>query len=205
MFMNLFEVVEQLFDKFGYLVLLFGLPLDFIALPIPPGNSTLTYTGYLSYKGVLNWIPALVMAFAGAILGVTITYSLGYKLGMPLIERYGKFLSLNSSSLDKTRNYYDKYGNKLLLIGFFIPGVRQFIGYFIGIIRIPYHTLATYAYTGVALWVISFFSIGFIFGEQWQRVFLLVEEYLKYSFLVLGFILIFFLFLKWIKRKKDVK
>ena len=114
--MNLFEVVEQLFDKFGYFVLLFGLPLDFIALPIPPGNSTLTYTGYLSYKGVLNWIPALVMAFAGAILGVTITYSLGYKLGMPLVERYGKFLSLNSSSLDKTRNYYDKFGNKLLLI-----------------------------------------------------------------------------------------
>lgn len=203
--MNLFEVVEQLFDKFGYFVLLFGLPLDFIALPIPPGNSTLTYTGYLSYKGVLNWIPALVMAFAGSILGVTITYSLGYKLGMPLIERYGKFLSLSPSSLDKTRNYYHKYGNKLLLIGFFIPGVRQFIGYFIGIIRIPYRTLATYAYTGVALWVISFFSIGFIFGEQWQRVFLLVEEYLKYSFLVLGFILICFIFLKWLKRKKDVK
>jgi membrane protein DedA with SNARE-associated domain len=203
--MNLFEIVEQLFEKFGYLVLLLGLPLDFIAFPIPPGNSTLTYTGYLSYKGVLDWMPALIMAFLGSILGVTITYSLGYKLGMPLIERYGKFLSLNSSSLDKTRNYYDKYGNKLLLIGFFIPGVRQFIGYFIGIIRVPYSTLALYAYTGIALWVIGFFSIGFVFGEQWQNVFILVERYLKYLFLGLGFILLGFIFIKLLKRKKDVR
>lgn len=203
--MNLFEVVEQLFEKFGYLVLLLGLPLDFIAFPIPPGNSTLTYTGYLSYKGVLDWMPALIMAFLGSILGVTITYSLGYKLGMPLIERYGKFLSLNSSSLDKTRNYYDKYGNKLLLIGFFIPGVRQFIGYFIGIIRVPYSTLALYAYTGIGLWVVGFFSIGFVFGEQWQNVFLLVERYLKYLFLGLGFILLGFIFIKLLKRKKDVR
>lgn len=200
--MNVFEVVEQLFEQFGYLVLLLGLPLDFIALPIPPGNSTLTYTGYLSYKGVLNWFIALIMAYAGSIIGVTITYSIGYKLGVPLIERYGKLLSLNSSSLDKTLNYYDKYGHKLLLIGFFIPGLRQFIGYFIGIVRIPYKTVALYAYTGLALWVIGFFSIGFVFGEQWQRVFLLVENYLKYIFSVLGFILVCSIFIKWLKRKK---
>jgi membrane protein DedA with SNARE-associated domain len=203
--MNVFEIVEQLFEKFGYLVLLLGLPLDFIALPIPPGNSTLTYTGYLSYKGVLNWFLALIMAYAGSIIGVTITYSIGYKLGVPLIERYGKLLSLNSSSLDKTLKYYDKYGHKLLLIGFFIPGLRQFIGYFIGIVRIPYKAVALYAYAGLALWVIGFFFIGFAFGEQWQRVFLLVENYLKYVFSVLGFILVCSLLIKWFKREKDVK
>jgi len=203
--MEILEVIEQLFEQFGYLVLLLGLPLDFIALPIPPGNTTLTYTGYLSYKGILSLIPALIMALAGSILGVTITYFIGYKLGMPLIERYGKWLSINPSSLDKTRSYYEKYGDKLLLIGFFIPGVRQLIGYFTGIIRVPYPYLALYAYTGVGLWVIGFFSIGFIFGEQWQQVLLMIEGYLKYTFWALGFVLLCFFIIKWFTKEKDVR
>ena len=201
--MDILEVVEELFAQFGYLVLLFGLPLDFIAFPIPPGNTTLTYTGYLSYKGILIWLPALIMAFVGSVLGVTITYYIGYIVGMPLMEKYGKFLSLKPSSLDKTRSYYEKYGNKLLLIGFFIPGIRQFIGYFIGIIRVPYGTFALYAYTGLLSWVTVFFSIGLIFGDQWQNAFTIVERYLKYIFIILGFALLCFIFLKF--RKKDVQ
>lgn len=46
------EMIERLFAQYGYLVLLIGLPMELIALPIPPGNSTLAYTGYLSYKNV---------------------------------------------------------------------------------------------------------------------------------------------------------
>lgn len=86
------ELIEQLFAQYGYLVLLIGLPLDAIAFPIPPGNTTLTYTGFLFYKGVLDWLPALAAAFGGSVLGMTITYGIGYKLGMPVVERYGKWL-----------------------------------------------------------------------------------------------------------------
>lgn len=184
--MNFIELVEELFKQYGYFVLLLGLPLDFIILPIPPGNSTLTYTGYLSYKGILEEVPAVVLALAGAYIGVTITYFIGYKLGMPLIERYGKWLFLKPSMVEKTRKHYDKYGNKLLLISFFIPGVRQFIGYFIGIIRVPYRTFALYAYSGAGLWVITFFAIGYVFGDQWEYMFRLVEEYLKVFFIGAG-------------------
>lgn len=200
--MNLIEVVKQLFEQYGYLVLLIGLPLDFIALPIPPGNSTLTYTGYLSYLGVLEVLPAIAMAMAGAITGVTITYYLGYKLGMPIIERYGRYLSLKPSIVEKTQRYYDKYGDKLLLIIFFIPGIRQFIGYFIGIIRVPFRTVIIYAYSGACLWVLFFIGIGYIFGEQWQQVFNLVERYLKFLFIGLGCFLAGFLILKRLNRSK---
>jgi membrane protein DedA with SNARE-associated domain len=63
-----------MFAQYGYFVLLIGLPLDFIALPIPPGNSTLAYTGYLTYKNELNMLPAVFSALTGALMGVTITY-----------------------------------------------------------------------------------------------------------------------------------
>ncbi|SEI55023.1 hypothetical protein [Paenibacillus polymyxa] len=52
--MDLIGVVEQLFHEYGYLVLLIGLPLDFMALPVPWGNSTLTHTGFLASKDMLH-------------------------------------------------------------------------------------------------------------------------------------------------------
>ncbi|PJN54922.1 hypothetical protein PAEVO_16430 [Paenibacillus sp. GM2FR] len=196
------EMIELWFKQYGYLVLLIGLPLDFIALPIPPGNTTLTYTGYLSFKNVLDVVPAFFMALAGAIGGITITYCIGYKLGAPLIERYGGLLLLKPSSIQKVRHYYNKYGDRLLLIGFFIPGIRQFIGYFIGVIRVPFRNVILYAYTGACLWVIVFFSIGYLFGDQWNSVFDLVENYIKIIFIGVGCIFGGYLILIWLKRRK---
>ncbi|MRG29511.1 DedA family protein [Laceyella tengchongensis] len=203
--MKFMELIEQLFADYGYWVLLIGLPLDAIALPIPPGNTTLTYTGFLSFKGVLSWLPAIGAAYAGAVLGMTATYALGYKLGAPLVERYGKWLLIKPESLEKTRQSYRKYGNKLLLISYFVPGIRQFIGYFVGIIRVPYRTFALYAYPGALMWVMAFFAIGYVFGEQWEEVFLLVEKYLKYLFIVLGIAVVVFALVKWGTRLNPSK
>ncbi|MCM3271531.1 DedA family protein [Paenibacillus elgii] len=200
--MNLLQVVQQLFEQYGYFVLLIGLPLDFIALPIPPGNSTLAYTGYLSFKGVLSWLPAFAAALTGAFIGVTVTYWIGHKVGMPLIERYGKWLSLKPAHVEKTRRYYDKYGEKLLLIAFFIPGIRQFLGYFIGIIRVPYRKVVIYAYAGTTLWVASFFAVGYVFGEQWEHMFMLIERNLKVFFIGLGCLAAGFLLFRWFKRAR---
>ncbi|GAB6931088.1 DedA family protein [Paenibacillus sp. JCM 10914] len=203
--MNLLEWIERMFEQYGYLVLLIGLPLDFIALPIPPGNSTLTYTGFLTYKGILEIIPAVGSAFIGAALGLTITYMLGFKFGMPLIERYGKWLFIKPSLVEKTQKYYEKYGNKLLVICFFIPGVRQFIGYFLGMIRVPYRMIWIYGYVGVASWIIGFFSIGFIFGDQWQYMLNMVEHYLKV--ILICFVCSFAILLVWnrVRRHKVEK
>lgn len=198
--MKFLGLVEQLFAQYGYLVLLLGLPLDVIALPIPPGNTTMTYTGYLAYKGVLKGGPAMMAAWAGSTIGMTITYWIGYKLGTPIIERFGKLLFLKPSHLEKTRKYYEKYGNKLLLFSFFLPGIRQFIFYFVGIIRIPYRIFAVYAFTGSALWVVVFFGIGYIFGDQWHAIFMLVEQFMMYAIIGLCAILAGVLLFKWRKR-----
>ncbi|MDD9266936.1 DedA family protein [Paenibacillus sp. GCM10023248] len=198
--MKFLGLIEQLFAQYGYLVLLLGLPLDVIALPIPPGNTTMTYTGYLAYKGVLRWAPAMAAAWVGSIVGMTITYWIGYKLGTPIIERFGKLLFLKPSHLEKTRKYYEKYGNKLLLFSFFLPGIRQFIFYFVGIIRIPYRIFAVYAFTGSALWVIVFFGIGYVFGDQWHAIFVWVEQFIMYAMIGLCAVLAGVLLFKWRKR-----
>lgn len=203
--MHLFEVVENLFEQYGYLVLLIGMPLELIALPIPPGNTTLTYTGFLAYKGVMAPVAAFSCAVIGVIIGFTVTYILGYLLGMPLIERFGKWLFLKPTFIEKTQDYYNKYGNRLLFIGLFIPGVRQFIGYFVGMIRVPYRTVLIYGYTGALTWVVFFFGIGYIFGEQWQYIMHLVEVYLKVVLIVASCLIIALLIRSRVLKSKQKK
>lgn len=202
--MNIMEWIELMFRQYGYFVLLVGIPIDFIALPLPPGQTTLTYTGYLTFKGVLNWLPALLLAYAGSVIGITITYLIGYRVGAPLLERYGKWIFIKPKQIEKTKKIYKKYGNCMLLISFFIPGVRQFFGYFVGIIRLPFRSFALYAYTGAAIWVVFFIGVGYVFGEQWQYIFRMIEQYLKYICIGAGCLAIILFVWKWRRSRMRV-
>ena len=92
---------------------------------------------------------------------------------------------------------YEKYGNKILLFGFFLPGVKLiFNGYFAGIIQVPFRTFVLYAYIGSALWVSIFISIGYMFGNQWQLVFTWIEHFLKLILVILCCIIAIFLLWK---------
>ncbi|TLS49790.1 DedA family protein [Paenibacillus antri] len=178
--------LERVFEQYGYLVLLIGLPVDFIALPLPPGQTTLAYTGYLIYKEALSPVAAVAAAFLGASIGVTATYTIGYQAGARLLEKFGRRLMIRPDVLEKSRGYYERYGNRFLFASFFIPGVRQFAGYAVGMLRVPFRTFAFYAYGGAACWTGAFIAIGYAFGEQWEAAFLLAERYLLFVCIAAG-------------------
>lgn len=181
--------IEQLFQNYGYLVLFFGLFLEFIALPFP-GETTMTYAGFLSYQGVLEWEIAVILAIAGTTIGMTITYWIGHSVGMPFVRRYGKWFLLSEQKIDKTNKWFAKYGNALIFIGYFIPGVRHLTGYFSGIIRISFKKFALYAYSGAIFWVMLFIWLGKWFGPQWEAIFHLAEKYLTIAIVCISILVI---------------
>ncbi|WP_314587305.1 DedA family protein [Paenibacillus terrigena] len=191
--------IEQLFHEYGYFVLFFGLLLEFIALPFP-GETTMAFAGYLSYMGRLNWMILIIVAFFGTTIGMTITYFIGHAVGMPFIRKYGKWFFLSTGKVEKTEKWFGKYGNGLIFIGYFIPGVRHFTGYFAGIIRLPFRKFAIYAYTGALFWVIVFIWLGKFFGPQWNRIFKLVEHNALYVAIGVIVILVAVVLIKYRKR-----
>lgn len=174
--MEVLEWIEGLFENYGYGVLFVGLLLEFIALPFP-GETSMAYAGYLAYEGSLSFWPLIVLAFLGTTIGMSITYWIGRRVGLPFIERYGKWLLLKPDKFALTQRWFVKYGYMLIFVGYFIPGVRHFTGYFSGITAVPFRKFALYAYSGALFWVILFISLGKIFGPQWDSVFLLAERY----------------------------
>lgn len=174
--MHVLEWIGNLFENYGYGVLFIGLLLEFIALPFP-GETTMAYSGYLSYTGALNFYLLIIVSFIGTTTGMSLTYWIGRKAGLPFILRFGKWVFLKPDKLEKTRVWLQKYGYGLIFIGYFIPGIRHFTGYLAGIVALPFRKFAIYAYSGAFVWVILFISIGNMFGSQWESIFRLVEMY----------------------------
>ena len=176
-------------EHYGYWVLFFALLLEMLALPFP-GEVLMSYSGLLIFQGKLSWIVAIITAFAGVSTGVTLSYWIGLRLGTPFFNKYGARIHLGPERLHKISFWFQKYGNKLLIVACFIPGVRHFTGYFAGITRIPYRTYAKYTYMGAFIWVTVFISLGKVLGPQWEQYHHTMNRYFIYAGIIAAFILL---------------
>ncbi|MFM1653405.1 bifunctional DedA family/phosphatase PAP2 family protein [Brevibacillus sp. B_LB10_24] len=164
-------------DQHGYMVLFFAPMLELLFLPIS-AEVVMGYGGVLVFQGKLNWLASIFMAGAGSTIGMTIAYWIGYKLGIPFFEKYGSCIHMGPERLDKASMWFQKYGNKVIIVNYFITGVRHITGYFSGITCIPFRMYILYACTGAFLWAAVFVSLGKLFGPQWDRYHNTIKKYL---------------------------
>lgn len=154
---------QPLLDN-GSWILFFLLALGIIALPIPD-ETLLVTAGFLIGKGKLNITTTILAAYLGSISGITCSYLIGYTGGSFLIEKYGHWIGLNETRLERTRHWFKRIGMWALFFGYFIPGVRHFTGYLVGSVRIRYVAFALFAYSGAIVWSSTFLTIGLLLAN----------------------------------------
>ncbi|EIT87120.1 alkaline phosphatase like protein [Fictibacillus macauensis ZFHKF-1] len=159
---------------YQYIGIFLALCLGIIGLPIPD-EVLLTFSGYLISQGKMEFFLALLFAFAGAVSGITLSYVLGKKLGLPFLRKFGPKIGIHEDKIEVTQKYFQKYGNIVLLIGYFIPGVRHLSAYVAGISDMSWRKFMFYAYSGGLIWASFFLILGKSLGAKWK----LVEEYAR--------------------------
>ncbi|HHW36215.1 MAG TPA: phosphatase PAP2 family protein [Bacillales bacterium] len=194
--------ITSYIDQYGYMVLFVALLLELIAFPFP-GEVLMSYTGFLVFQGRLNWILSIIIAGIGSCTGMTISYWIGYKLGQPFFEKYGSRFHMGPERIEKFSHWYSKYGIKLLLIAYFIPGIRHITGYFSGTTRLPFRIYAIFAYIGAFLWVTVFISLGKLLGPQWETFHNSIKQYLIIGGIAAAIIFIVIYIYK--KYKEEIK
>jgi membrane protein DedA with SNARE-associated domain len=188
--------IVQAFDQHGYLVLFLSLFLEMLALPLP-GELMMGSAGVMVFQGKLSWFGIIMAGGSGVCLGMTVSYLIGYRLGLPFFNKYGKYVHFGPDKIEKTSEWFTKHGNKLLIAAYYIPGVRHFTGYFSGVTRISFRKYAIYAYSGAFLWVTVFVTIGKLLGPQWEKFHHSISRYL---FIGAAFAGLLFLFVYIMKR-----
>lgn len=146
---------------------LFGLlALGIIALPIPE-ETLMVIAGVLMYNEQLNIPATIIAAFGGSMLGISVSYFLGVTLGSFFLHKYGKWIGLTERRLETVHNWFERLGKWTLVVGYFIPGVRHLTGFAAGSSNLEFRHFALYAYFGAFIWVSTFLSIGYFFGNYW--------------------------------------
>jgi membrane protein DedA with SNARE-associated domain len=84
---------------------------------------------------------------------------------------------ITQARLDRVHAWFHRIGDWLLMVGYFIPGVRHFTALVAGMSKLEYRTFAGFAYAGAAIWVATFLSIGYFVGENWRAALALVHRY----------------------------
>lgn len=135
-----------------------------VLTPFLPGDSLLFTVGALAARGSLNVAGLILVLAAAAIAGDTVNYWIGAAVGSRVF-RAGRSRWLNPRHLDRTHQFYEKYGSMTIILARFVPIVRTFAPFVAGIGRMTYWRFLTYNIVGGIVWVVLFVLGGYFFGN----------------------------------------
>lgn len=120
------------------------MPNEVMVLTISSTNSNEAYP-----------ISLFLITFFGLIAGNTTCYLVGRFCGSPIISRLKKTIYFH-----KAETLLDMFNEKILLVTYFIPGIRNTAAILCGTKRIPFARYAIYSYTTIFIWTVFFFTLG---------------------------------------------
>jgi membrane-associated protein len=129
-----------------------------------PGDSLLITAGLVAATGVLNiwWLNVLLII--AAVVGDSVGYAIGARMGPRLFTR-PKSLLFNPRHVDRTRAFYARHGAKTIVIARFVPLVRTFAPVVAGVAGMEYRRFVVYNVAGGVGWVTSMTWAGYLLGQ----------------------------------------
>ncbi len=172
LFLHLDEHLSEVIRNYGTLTyaLLFTvifIETGLVITPFLPGDSLLFAAGTFAALGDLNIVFLMLLLFVAAVLGDTVNYWIGHKLGLRIFDTQNRWLKkvLKREYLEKTQAFYAKHGGKTIVLARFVPIVRTFAPFVAGVGTMRYGRFITYNVLGGFLWTFGFSLLGYFFGN----------------------------------------
>jgi membrane-associated protein len=169
LFLHLDKYLKRITAAFGVwtyiiLFLIIFCETGLVVTPVLPGDSLLFATGALTAIGALDvWWCFFLLSIA-AILGDTVNYWIGHKVG-PRVFSSETSRFLNKEHLNRTHAFYEKHGGKTIIIARFMPFIRTFAPFVAGIGAMTYPRFIAYNVIGGVAWISTFVFGGHFFGN----------------------------------------
>jgi len=168
LFLHLDAHLHELILQYGTLTysILFAVifaETGFVFTPFLPGDSLLFAAGTFAAKGSFNVHLLFLILSVAAIFGDTINYWIGHYIGMKIFG--WKIPFLKKEHIERTHQFYEKYGGKTIIIARFVPIVRTFAPFVAGVGAMTYSKFITYNIVGGISWVAIFIYGGYYFGN----------------------------------------
>ena len=193
--------VVSLVDQYGYLGLFLALTLGNVGAPVGseivlPVAGGLTATGHLSAL----WL-TIAVAVAGELAGESIAYAVGRFGGVPVIERFGKYVGLHHQHLARIHGFFERYGTFAIFICRFLPFVRGVAGFPAGIAEMNVAHFYLWTLLGSLIFCSAMIGIGYAFGGHLDAILPLLHRGGLVVAVVVAVIVLAFVVRAWSRRR----
>jgi len=149
-----------------------------------------------------TFIGALAAATVGAAIGSLAGYLIGAWGGRPLLDRYGRWLHIYPDDLDRADRWFERYGDRAVLICRLIPLLRALINFPAGVARMPVGRFLFFSALGSLPWNAVLLAGGFLLGENYERLYETIRpyEYVIYAIVLVGIVYVIY---RWLSASRS--
>lgn len=174
-----------------------------------PGDSLLFTVGMFVALGAIQYgsdvqtmLVVIGVLIVAAVLGNISGYWIGKVIGPPLFKPRQGFMGkvFDPVYVEKTHDFFEKYGSKALVIARFVPMVRTFVTLVAGVAKMNFRTFITWTAVGGVLWVGLITTLGYFLGQIQ-----FVHDNLEVAILLIVFVSILPMVFEYLMAKKKNK
>ena len=165
----------RLLQTYTYPGVLSLVMLESLGIPLPVEIALVTAAAYASVGHHVSIVGVITVAALGAIVGGVLGYWIGIKGGLPLVTRYGGYVGVRQSHVDKAHGFFERNGAKTILFGRFVAVLRTWAALIAGAACMSFTKFVAYNTLGSIVWAIVFGWLGYYFGRDLP----LLEHYIS--------------------------
>jgi membrane-associated protein len=129
-----------------------------------PGDTLIFAAGIFVENGTLSLSTTFSVIFVASVFGGHVGYFVGKKMGLEKM-RHNKFFSIDAAHVEKSQEFFKKYGPAAIIVSRFVPIVRTFISPTLGILHYNKYKFALYNLLASLLWASSLLWLGITVGK----------------------------------------
>ena len=157
----------------------------FVGLLVP-GETALLVGGAVAGQGVINVYLLIAIAWVCAVLGDSVSFYLGHRLGREFIIKHGDRVGITEERYKSVEDYFEKHGGKTVLIGRFLGLVRALSPFVAGSSGMRYRAFVPYSVLGAGLQVTLHIMAGYLFARSIDAA----AEYVGLVALIIGTVIV---------------
>ena len=162
----------------GYPGILGIMVLENVFPPIP-SEIVLPFAGFEVDRGELAFTLTVLAATLGSLIGALILYAVGLYGGRPIIDRYGRVLRVSHADLDRAEDWFDRWGDWVVLGARMVPLARSVVSIPAGTMRMGLVRFVLLTTLGSLAWNVLLVGLGYSLGANWEDASDIVARFSK--------------------------
>lgn len=172
------DLVTQIYEAVGYLGVALWVAIESVVIPIP-SEIVLPFAGFLVGEGRAiepltgqpwNYWLTVLAGTLGATVGALVAYAIGAWGGRPILERWGRYLGITPSDLDRADAFFARHGPAASFFGRMIPVVRSLVSFAAGVAHMPLGRFTLFTFLGSLPWTAALVFAGVQLGANWETI-----------------------------------